>query len=211
MGTVKRDIYKHGHRNDTTYPYTDAGIERLLADIYKLPHEESYGGNYDTVVLRVDLERALQSQALSPRQRVAIGLYYFAQLTQEECARVLGLTKQAIDDRLATAMGNLSEQMDGYNINNYICIQTDDGVYDENSDDEYPHHSLDRRRPQWEVLMEEPYNKQCAVTRNQRRFGETGYNDAATDELTYQHRKFSVNLPSDNNIRKTGRFWTYDM
>lgn len=112
MGTVKINIDKTAIKHESIHPYTDAGVDRLLRDIYKLANEESYGGDYNSVIIRVDLEHALQSDALTPRQRQAVALYYFCQLTYPECARILGRdvdTKR----RINTAIVNVAKHMQG--------------------------------------------------------------------------------------------------
>ncbi len=99
---------------DDIVEYSVIGVNRLLRDIYKLQSEETYGGNYDTVILRIDLESALQSQALTPRQRIFFGLYYFAQLTQQECAQLLGIGKQRISNGIIRGLKNISKTLQGH-------------------------------------------------------------------------------------------------
>jgi hypothetical protein len=109
---VDKTMIKH----ETIHPYTEQGVERLLKDIYKLWEEETYGGDINATIIRIDLERALQSNALTPRQRQAVALYYFAQLTQQECAKVLGIDKRNVGRRLENALRNIALHMQGENI-----------------------------------------------------------------------------------------------
>jgi predicted DNA-binding protein (UPF0251 family) len=116
IGSVKRDTNKSNVKHDVLYPYTEAGVHRLLRDVYRLVAEAEDYGDINAVCLRVDLERALQSQALTPRQRVAIGLYYFAQLTERECARLLNVRRQPFERRLRKAIKNIALYIQGDDI-----------------------------------------------------------------------------------------------
>lgn len=135
MGTVKVDLAKSALRHDIAYEYTDKGVDRLLKDIHKLWYEESYRGDYDATCLRVDLEYALQSNVMTPKQRQAVALYYFCELTQDECARLLKMTQQGIDERLSGAVNNIAMHMQGriMSLNQYIRY-SDYTNYDEHFD-----------------------------------------------------------------------------
>jgi predicted DNA-binding protein (UPF0251 family) len=113
VGSIHKDIHKTEITHDTIHAYTDAGIAQLLSDVYKLANDAEYRGDTEAIVLKVDLEHALQSDALTPRQRQAVALYYFCQLTQQECAKVLGVKRQRITDRLKTAKRNIAQHMQG--------------------------------------------------------------------------------------------------
>jgi predicted DNA-binding protein (UPF0251 family) len=103
-------------KHETIHPYTEQGVERLLKDIYKLWDEETYGGDINATIIRVDLERALQSNALTPRQRQAVALYYFAQLTHQECAKLLGVEHSSVVRRIENACINIAMHMRGEHI-----------------------------------------------------------------------------------------------
>jgi predicted DNA-binding protein (UPF0251 family) len=106
----------------------------LLSDIYKLANDAEYRGDTEAIVLRVDLERALKSMCMSPKQRQAVALYYFTQLTQEECAKVLNVTQQAIAARLDDAVHNIAMHMRGEDVSVPQYIRHDDYT---NIDDEF--------------------------------------------------------------------------
>lgn len=75
-----------------------------------------YRADIDTTCIRIDLEYALQSNALTPRQRQAVALYYFCELTQEECAVLLGVTHANVGRRLKNAVANIAAHMQGDNV-----------------------------------------------------------------------------------------------
>lgn len=116
IGRVKIDVDKTMVKHETIHPYTEQGVERLLKDIYKLWDEETYGGDINATIIRIDLERALQSSALTPRQRQAVALYFFAQLTQQECAKLLGIEQSSVDRRIENACANIAMHMRGEHI-----------------------------------------------------------------------------------------------
>jgi hypothetical protein len=113
MGRVKVDTNKKDVRRDAEFPYTDAGIERLLEEIYRVHEEEMWQGDISATILRLDLERALASNCLTPRQRQCIALYFFGCLTQQETAQVLGISQQAVDARIQNAVEAIAAHMSG--------------------------------------------------------------------------------------------------
>jgi hypothetical protein len=128
MGMVKRDTNRTAIKHDTIHAYTEQGIDQLLQDIYRLPHEEQYQGDLNATVIRLDLERALRSHALSPKQRVATALYYFCCLTLDECSEILDVSSIAVHYRLQNALTSISAHMRGENVRASQVINDDDIV-----------------------------------------------------------------------------------
>lgn len=128
MGMVKRDTNRTAIKHDTIHAYTEQGIDQLLQDIYRLPHEEQYRGDINATVIRLDLERALRSHALSPKQRVATALYYFCCLTLDEIGDLLNVSHQAIDYRLRNALVSISAHMRGEIVRASQVVNDDDIV-----------------------------------------------------------------------------------
>ena len=113
MGVVKRDVHKKEREHDVEFAYQPQGIERLLSDVHRIEAMETYKGDLGATVLRIDLEAALRSRCLTPRQRQVVALYYFAELTQTEAAGVLGVSQQAVDARIKSVWPALSAHMSG--------------------------------------------------------------------------------------------------
>lgn len=113
IGSIHKDIHKSEITHDAIHAYTDAGIAQLLSDVYKLANDAEYRGDTEAIVLKVDLERALRSECMSPKQRQSVALYYMCQISKEECAKLLNVTRQAIDQRLINAATNISQHMQG--------------------------------------------------------------------------------------------------
>lgn len=115
MGSVKRDVHKKSREYNDSYPYEAAGIAALLRDINALSESRWYKGDIDATTILTDLKQALDSSCLTPRMRQVIALYYFAQLTEEEVAEILGVTRQAVNLAVESALERISTFMEyGY-------------------------------------------------------------------------------------------------
>lgn len=76
------------------------GVKRLLRDYHALV-ERQYDGDYDAVILLVDLATAIEKAGLTERQREALTLVYFEDLSQVEAGERMGVSKQTVN-RLVT-------------------------------------------------------------------------------------------------------------
>jgi len=75
-------------------------VKRLLRDYHALV-ERQYDGDYDAVILLVDLTTAIEKAGLTERQREALTLVYFDDLSQVEAGERMGASKQTVN-RLVT-------------------------------------------------------------------------------------------------------------
>ena len=75
-------------------------MKRLLRDYHALV-ERQYDGDYDAVILLVDLATAIELAGLTERQREALTLVYFEDLSQVEAGERMGASKQTVN-RLVT-------------------------------------------------------------------------------------------------------------
>lgn len=105
--------YLGGDLLDNIEAYQEAGIERLLDDIYRVQEEEINRGDTNAIVIRVDLERALKSRCMTPRERQCLALYYFACLNMGETAKILGISIPSVHYRLKKAMPQVANHMSG--------------------------------------------------------------------------------------------------
>lgn len=76
------------------------GVKRLLRDYHALV-ERQYDGDYDAVILLVDLATAIEKAGLTDRQRQALTLVYFEDLTQADAGERMSASKQTVN-RLVT-------------------------------------------------------------------------------------------------------------
>lgn len=120
MGAVKLDIHRTDRAATARYTHTDAsgeteytapGIARLLGDIYRMSAGAEYKGDISAIILRLDLEAALKSRCLTPRQRQVVALRYFAELTQSETAAVLGVAQPTVKEYIDAALDNIAKEM----------------------------------------------------------------------------------------------------
>jgi DNA-directed RNA polymerase specialized sigma subunit len=75
-------------------------VKRLLRD-YNALKARQYAGDYDAVILLVDLATAIEKAGLTKRQREALTLVYFEDLSQVEAGERMGASKQTVN-RLVT-------------------------------------------------------------------------------------------------------------
>lgn len=116
MGAVSRDIDKRFRQYEDKYPYAAEGISQLMRDYSKLKGGQALSGDVDSVALLADLEYALDNCNLTPRMRQALALYYFAELSKVDVAKVLGVNRKSFDDTLDAAVERLEAFMEfGYN------------------------------------------------------------------------------------------------
>lgn len=110
IGSVKVDLSSKERALEETFPAlnTPAGIKRLLGEQGALEIRQ-YAGDYDAVLLLIDLKAAIEAAKLTERQSEAIRLVYEADLTQEEAARQAGVDKSVMSRRLDTAAEKIAE------------------------------------------------------------------------------------------------------
>lgn len=82
--------------------HSPAQVKRLLRDYHALKARQ-YDGDYDAVILLVDLERAIELAGLTERQREALRKIYNEGKTQDVTAYELGITQQAVSIYLNSA------------------------------------------------------------------------------------------------------------
>ncbi|WP_331747103.1 sigma-70 family RNA polymerase sigma factor (plasmid) [Streptomyces sp. NBC_00853] len=105
---VLRDTIADHFRRRSRRPHTQA-----------LPEEpgdcggtDGGSGDIDSVICRVDIERALQ--ALPPRQADCLRLQLLLELSREQIAHYLGISPSAVSSHLSTGRRALAEHLEGY-------------------------------------------------------------------------------------------------
>jgi DNA-directed RNA polymerase specialized sigma24 family protein len=98
MGSVKIDTHAKERSLEAKYPALDnsEGVRLLLGDYHAL-RERQYAGDYDAVVILADLATAIERASLTNRQRQAVELVYFDDLTQVDAANRMGCSKQTVN------------------------------------------------------------------------------------------------------------------
>jgi predicted DNA-binding protein (UPF0251 family) len=95
----------------------------LLSDYHALLNRQ-YQGDYDAVVLLVDLRKAIELAQLTGRQSEALHLVYEMDLTQEEAGRAMGIGQDVVSYHVERAVEAVAEVYwywtkhgEGYRIN----------------------------------------------------------------------------------------------
>jgi DNA-directed RNA polymerase specialized sigma24 family protein len=110
LGAVKIDTHAKERSLDQRYPALDnpAGLRILLSDYHALLNRQ-YQGDYDAVVLLVDLRKAIAMAQLTGRQSEALRLVYEEDLTQEEAGKRMGIGRRAVGYFVEDAIEAISE------------------------------------------------------------------------------------------------------
>jgi hypothetical protein len=110
MGVVKIDTQAKEMSLDQRYPALDnpTGLRILLSDYHALVNRQ-YMGDYDAVVLLVDLRKAIAMAQLTDRQRQALRLVYEEDLTQEEAGKRMGVHRLVVQEHVEKAIEAISE------------------------------------------------------------------------------------------------------
>jgi RNA polymerase sigma factor (sigma-70 family) len=110
MGSIKRDLHIHERSLDAKYLALDSPQNmRILLSDYQALLNRQYQGDYDAVVLLVDLRKAIEMAQLTGRQSEALRLVYEEDLTQEEAGKRMGIAQKNVSEALDRALENVAE------------------------------------------------------------------------------------------------------
>lgn len=109
IGSVKVDLSTKERALEESYPAlnTAAGIKRLLAERGALELRQ-YAGDYDAVLMLIDLTTAISAAKLTDRQREALRLVYTEDLTQEDAAKALDISRDNVKRRIDVAVEKIA-------------------------------------------------------------------------------------------------------
>ncbi|MEC2215060.1 RNA polymerase sigma factor [Bacillus velezensis] len=103
MGTVKIDLHRKDREFNAAYALSNAeGVKLLLADYQKFVSRKRCG-DYAAVEVLIDIHKAIELAGLTDRQRQAIELVYFGELTQAEAGERMGIAKQNVEAYISRA------------------------------------------------------------------------------------------------------------
>ncbi|NME91576.1 DUF134 domain-containing protein [Bacillus velezensis] len=109
MGTVKVDLHRKDREFHAAYALDNAeGVKLLLADYQKFVSRKRCG-DYAAVEVLIDIHKAIELAGLTDRQRQAIELVYFGELTQAEAGERMGIAKDAVSHLLNRASESLAD------------------------------------------------------------------------------------------------------
>lgn len=111
MGAGKRDIHENERRLYNEYDGLDTitGVKKLLRDWPKLRANAIDNGDYDALVLLLDLEAAMQAARLTDKQTEVLRLVYAEDLTQAKAAELLAIEQNTISDHITVTAKNIAK------------------------------------------------------------------------------------------------------
>lgn len=109
IGSVKIDTHAKERTLEAKYHALDdpQGVKQLLGD-YNALVQRQYQGDYDAIVILVDLATAIERAGLTDRQRQALALVYEEEYTQVETADELGISKQTVNRLISVATAKVA-------------------------------------------------------------------------------------------------------
>ncbi|MFB3900379.1 sigma factor-like helix-turn-helix DNA-binding protein [Bacillus amyloliquefaciens] len=109
MGTVKIDLHRKDREFNAAYALDNAeGVKLLLADYRKFVSRKRCG-DYAAVEVLIDIHKAIELAGLTVRQRQAIELVYFGELTQAEAGERMGITQQKAEAHASRAIEKIAD------------------------------------------------------------------------------------------------------
>nr|WP_025851591.1 sigma factor-like helix-turn-helix DNA-binding protein [Bacillus velezensis] len=109
MGTVKVDLHRKDREFNAAYALDNAeGVKLLLADYQKFVSRKRCG-DYAAVEVLIDIHKAIELAGLTDRQRQAIELVYFGELTQTEAGERMGIAQKNVNEALDRASEKLAD------------------------------------------------------------------------------------------------------
>ncbi|WP_427036542.1 sigma factor-like helix-turn-helix DNA-binding protein [Cytobacillus pseudoceanisediminis] len=111
MGAVGIDLKSNEHKLETEYPLeTPQGVNAFLSNIHYIRSSAYDKGDYDAINMLVDFEIAYSKITTTARQREAIQLVFFADLTQREAGEIMGISQQAVQQLIHAVVTKIAEQ-----------------------------------------------------------------------------------------------------
>ncbi|AWM47469.1 sigma factor-like helix-turn-helix DNA-binding protein [Bacillus amyloliquefaciens] len=109
MGTVKVDLHGKDREFNAAYALDDAeGVKLLLADYQKFVSRKRCG-DYAAVEVLIDIHKAIELAGLTDRQRQAIELVYFGELTQAEAGERIGIAQNTLSETIDRAAEKIAD------------------------------------------------------------------------------------------------------
>ncbi|TJZ71404.1 RNA polymerase subunit sigma [Bacillus amyloliquefaciens] len=110
MGVTKIDLHRKEREFHAAYALDNVeGVKLLLADYQKFVSRKRCG-DYAAVEVLIDIHKAIELAGLTDRQRQAIELVYFGELTQAEAGERIGIAQNTLSetiDRAAEKIGDI--------------------------------------------------------------------------------------------------------
>ncbi|MGG1042548.1 sigma factor-like helix-turn-helix DNA-binding protein [Bacillus velezensis] len=109
MGVTKIDLHRKDREFNASYALDNAeGVKLLLADYQKFVSRKRCG-DYAAVEVLIDIHKAIELAGLTDRQRQAIELVYFGELTQAEAGERIGIAQNTLSETIDRAAEKIAD------------------------------------------------------------------------------------------------------
>ncbi|WP_261381700.1 sigma factor-like helix-turn-helix DNA-binding protein [Bacillus licheniformis] len=109
IGKVKIDLHRKDREFEAAYALDNAeGVKTLLSDYPKFVSRKRLG-EYEAAEVLLDLQNAIDLADLTDRQREAIRLVYFEDLTQVEAGKRMRVGKDSINHLINRAADSIAD------------------------------------------------------------------------------------------------------
>ncbi|MED3230336.1 sigma factor-like helix-turn-helix DNA-binding protein [Bacillus velezensis] len=109
MGVTKIDLHRKDREFNASYALDNAeGVKLLLADYQKFVSRKRCG-DYAAVEVLIDIHKAIELADLTDRQRQAIELVYFGELTQAEAGERIGIAQNTLSETIDRAAEKIAD------------------------------------------------------------------------------------------------------
>jgi DNA-directed RNA polymerase specialized sigma subunit len=131
MGAVKIDTEKKERQYSVKYTLNDAaGVKALLRDRHKLASRR-FSGDYSASDIIIDLHSAMNTASLTERQTEAIAWVYGADLAPADTAKIMGVTRQAVEQFIDGATDKIAKVYHAWDYGEITAELAEDGADDE--------------------------------------------------------------------------------
>lgn len=109
IGAVKTDLNAKERTLESRYHALDSaeGVRLLLGDYHALQARQ-YAGDYDAVVILIDMRSAMANANLTERQREALRMVFFDDMAQVDVAHKLRVSKQTVNRLVTVALAKVA-------------------------------------------------------------------------------------------------------
>ncbi|MGF9973585.1 sigma factor-like helix-turn-helix DNA-binding protein [Bacillus velezensis] len=109
MGVTKIDLHRKDREFHAAYALDNAeGVKLLFADYQKFVSRKRCG-DYAAVEVLIDIHKAIELAGLTDRQRQAIELVYFGELTQAEAGERIGIAQNTLSETIDRAAEKIAD------------------------------------------------------------------------------------------------------
>lgn len=108
MGSIQNDTYSKRKRTEDEFSYNVEGIKKMLESYYTL------NNGMDSIDIKIDLDRSLCSELLTPQQRITLAFVYAFELNILQTSKLLSCSILTIKETIETALEIIEAVINGY-------------------------------------------------------------------------------------------------